>query len=81
MVKEMYREIIKPVSESFNVSIPKEYFGKEVEVIVFPLFDLVSSEKEEVISNPFDPLAFFGAASSSKATIEKYLSDSKQEWE
>jgi hypothetical protein len=36
----MLREIIRPDNEYYNLHIPKEYVGKDVEVIVLPLFDL-----------------------------------------
>jgi hypothetical protein len=32
----MIREIIKPESEIYNLHIPKEYIGKEVEILVLP---------------------------------------------
>ena len=44
----MVREIIKPKSEVYNLHIPKEYIGKEVEILVFPHKDKYNlwSEKE-----------------------------------
>jgi len=33
----MLREIIIPRSESYSISIPKEYIDQKVEILVFPL--------------------------------------------
>jgi len=33
----MIREIIRPVSNNFTISIPNEYINQEVEFILFPL--------------------------------------------
>lgn len=32
----MVREIIKPVSEVYNLHIPKEYINKRVEILILP---------------------------------------------
>ena len=33
----MVRTIIKPITQEINLSIPAEYIGKEVEILVFPV--------------------------------------------
>ena len=33
----MIREILKPSSDNFTISIPKEYINQEIELIIFPL--------------------------------------------
>ena len=72
----MLREIIRPDNEYYNLHIPKEYVGKDVEVIVLPLFDLAKitpvGERKT-----FDPMAFFGAASASKESVDAYLSQTR----
>lgn len=76
----MLREIIRPDNEFYNLHIPKEYVGKDIEVIVLPLFDLV---KTTLVAEQktFDPMAFFGVASASKESVDAYLSQCKNEWE
>ncbi|AEG31683.1 hypothetical protein [Thiomicrospira cyclica] len=76
----MLREIIRPDNEYYNLHIPKEYVGKDVEVIVLPLFDLVKTTQVEQLKT-FDPMAFFGAASASKASVDAYLSQIRSEWD
>ena len=76
----MLREIIRPDNEFYNLHIPKEYVGKDVEVIVLPLFDLV---KTPLIGEQkaFDPTVFYGAASASKESVDGYLSQTRSEWD
>ena len=38
----MIRTIIKPDTQSINLSIPVEYIGKEVEILIFPVDSLVN---------------------------------------
>lgn len=76
----MLREIIRPDNEFYNLHIPKEYVGKDVEVIVLPLFDLVKTPSIGE-QKPFDPMAFYGAASVSKQSVEAYLSQTRSEWD
>ena len=39
----MIRTIIKPNTPSINLSIPAEYIGEEVEILVFPISSAVKS--------------------------------------
>jgi len=41
----MIRTIIKPISEKINLSIPAEYIGTEVEILVFPVSTTSSFHK------------------------------------
>jgi hypothetical protein len=37
----MFREIIRPTSEFYNVRIPKEYINQNVEILVLPFCELL----------------------------------------
>lgn len=74
----MLREIIKPSSEHYDLHIPKEYIGKDIEVIVLPLFDL---DKKYDKPKTFNPSEFYGAMTASRKSIDDYLQDSRKEWE
>ena len=43
----MLRTIIKPSSQKINLSIPDEYIGKEVEILVFPVNNMADSEDRQ----------------------------------
>ena len=49
----MVREIIKPVSEVYNLHIPKEYINKRVEILILPFS---YNEKNEVMEQNDDIL-------------------------
>lgn len=41
----MIREIIRPTTNSYNITIPEEYINKEIEILVLP-FSLNHKEKK-----------------------------------
>lgn len=77
----MLRKIVKPTSEFYNVHIPKEYINRKVEIVVLPLFGLTEKVDKQHLRKDFDPKQFYGATTSSKSDIDKFLLDSKNEWE
>ncbi|MBD3843485.1 MAG: hypothetical protein IE909_16705 [Campylobacterales bacterium] len=77
----MLREIIRPTHEYYNLHIPKEYMGKEIEVIILPLFDLKKTTHREENTKSFNPKDFYAAANLNKTEIDKYLANSINEWE
>jgi len=76
----MLREIIKPSSEHYDLHIPKEYIGKDIEVIVLPLFDLDKKHGKSK-SKIFNPNEFYGVMTTSRKSIDDYLLDTRKEWE
>ena len=46
----MVRQVITPTKENSTISIPAEFYGKKVEVLVFPF----NNEKENKNSNNID---------------------------
>ena len=47
----MVREIIKPISEVYNLHIPKEYLNKRIEILILPFS---YNEKDENIEQNDD---------------------------
>ena len=43
----MYREIITPSDQNNIIQIPKEYWNRQVEVLVLPLNEMVEKVKEK----------------------------------
>ena len=41
----MIRTIIKPNTQKINLSIPDEYIGEEVEILIFPVKGIINSQK------------------------------------
>jgi plasmid replication initiation protein len=68
----MIREIVKPKSTNITINIPKEYVGKQIEYIVFPL-------DNDIISD--DKIVTQKSISSLKGVLNKYADPSKVELE
>lgn len=50
----MIREIIKPTSNTYTISIPKKYINQQVEILIFPIpADEKKSGKEKVFLETF----------------------------
>lgn len=43
----MYREIITPTDQNNIIQIPKEYWNKQVEILVLPLNNMVQPVKQK----------------------------------
>ena len=43
----MYREIITPTDQNNIIQIPKEYWNKQVEILVLPLNNMVQHVKQK----------------------------------
>ncbi len=74
----MVREIIRPLSNNYNIHIPEEYINKEVEILILPF----SHSKElHIKNNTFDPKEFYNVSDSPKSEIDSYLNANKTEWD
>jgi len=69
----MLREIIRPISENYNIHIPKEYINTEVEILVLP-FDSV---KNKIQAQGYSEIQAFSNHSAN--TIEEWIDDSEDE--
>ena len=68
----MVRKVIIPSKENPTVSIPAEFYGKKVEVLVFP-FDNKSEDQNNSIDSIFDKYLFsFGAFNFSRDEANNY---------
>jgi len=50
----MLRQVMIPSKENSTISIPAEFFGTEVEVLVFPFCNNKSSQDSDNINDIFD---------------------------
>jgi len=72
----MVREIIRPLSNNYNIHIPDEYINKEVEILILPFSH---SEELHIKNNTFDPKKFYNISDSTKTEIDSYLKTNKNE--
>jgi hypothetical protein len=74
----MLRTIITPVTTQVNLSIPKEYLGKEVEIL---LFSTDETEKKQPVKK-MQWQKYKGILSARRAKeMQKYVEKSRKEWE
>jgi len=50
----MLRQVMIPSKENSTVSIPAEFFGTEVEVLVFPFYNKKANQSSGSINDIFD---------------------------
>ena len=50
----MLRQVMIPSKENSTVSIPAEFFGTEVEVLVFPFYNKKANQSSNSINDIFD---------------------------
>ncbi len=77
----MLRKIIRPVSENYNIQIPKEYINRDVEILVLPFLSEENLKiTKDKLKKTFNPEEFYNASNSSKSEIDNDLENSKNEW-
>ena len=83
----MVRAIIKPDTPRINLSIPSEYIGEEIEILVFPVKstnDLVKTNNDKKIDNvkrqkSFNNFMKFKGTLPANFDYQKELSDYRDE--
>jgi hypothetical protein len=69
----MLRQIIKPISEHYDLHIPKEYLNHEVEILVLP-FESINKDKLNPEDNEIKAFSNHSAN-----TIDEWLDDSEDD--
>jgi hypothetical protein len=54
----MLRQVIIPSEENSTIPIPVEFYGKEVEVLIFPFCDKKANQNNDSINDIFDKFLF-----------------------
>ena len=47
----MLRQVMVPSKENSTISIPDEYYGQEVEIVVYPIYSTPKDEKLEAYND------------------------------
>lgn len=50
----MLRQVMTPSKENSTISIPNEFYGMEVEILVFPFFNKKAKQNNDNINELFD---------------------------
>jgi len=52
------RQVMIPSKENSTISIPSEFYGKEVEILMFPLNNIKAGQNSDNLNNIFDKYLF-----------------------
>ena len=76
----MIRTTITPVTTRVYLTIPKEYLGKKVEVLLYTIEE--SETSSSVAATKKKPSDFFGTLSREEGEkMQTYITKSRNEWE
>lgn len=77
----MVRTVLTPDDINLKILIPKKYVGRKIEVIYYPV-DEVVEENNDVAKSPKTMAAFKGLLSEKEADeLQEYVAKSRKEWE
>ena len=54
----MLRQVMIPNEKNSTISIPSEYYGMEVEILIFPFNDIKPNQNNDALNNSFDKNLF-----------------------
>ena len=54
----MLRQVITPTNENSTISVPSEFYGKEVEILMFPYNKTKTNQNNDSIDAIFDKHLF-----------------------
>ena len=58
MEEFILRQVMIPSKENSTISIPSEFYGKEVEILMFPLNNIKAGQNSDNLNNIFDKYLF-----------------------
>ena len=74
----MLKELIIPQESTYTLTIPTNYIGKKIEVLLYSVDELLENKEP----NKKKPSDFFGTLSLSEGEeFQKYVTNSRLEWE
>ena len=76
----MLRTSITPEETEIHLSVPQNYVGRKLEVLLYPIDELTENIKED--PHKKKPSDFAGTMSKKESEeIHKYLKNTRNEWE
>ena len=74
----MLKTLIIPQESTYSLPIPAHYVGKSIEVLIYPIDELVESKEP----NRKKPSDFFGTLSIAEGEkFQEYVNKSRLEWD
>lgn len=76
----MVRTSITPAHTDVHISIPQNYVGRKLEVLLYPVDELITEKAEKTAKKK--PSDFFGIMSNEEAEkLRQHVEQSRNEWE
>lgn len=74
----MIRTVVTPQNTDLHLSIPKDYIGKQIEVLLFPMDEpMETSPVKKIQWQKYKGIVSAGRAEE----MQKYVTQSRNEWE
>ncbi len=75
----MIRTVITPEQQNISIVVPKKYIGKQIEVLLYAVDELVAEEK---IDTPHNAATYKGIFSKEEGEkFNQYLQQARSEWD
>lgn len=75
----MIRTVITPEQQNISIVVPKNYIGKQIEVLLYAVDELIAEEK---IATPHNAARYKGIFSTEEGEkFNQYLQQARSEWD
>ncbi len=75
----MIRTLITPQQQNISIQVPQNYIGRQIEVLLYAVDELVEEEKNVAPTNAAKYKGIFSKEEGEK--FNKYLNQARSEWE
>lgn len=77
--KIMVRTLVTPQQQSISIMVPQNYVGRQIEVLVYAVDELVEEEKKATPNNAAKYRGIFSKEESEK--FNQYLNQARSKWD
>lgn len=75
----MIRTVIIPQQQNISITVPKDYIGKQIEVLLYAVDELIEGEKTVKVNNAAKYKGILSKEEGEK--FNQYLNQARSEWD
>ncbi|CAN5590417.1 hypothetical protein BH11BAC3_BH11BAC3_21900 [soil metagenome] len=75
----MIRTLVTPQQQNISILVPKNYVGRQIEVLVYAVDELVEEEKKSIPNNAAKYKGIFSKEEGEK--FNDYIKQARNEWD
>jgi hypothetical protein len=75
----MVRTLLTPQQQNISIQVPKDYLGRQIEVLLYPIDELIEEEKEQTPNNAAKYKGIFTKEEGKK--FNEYIKQARDEWD